>query len=33
LVLGGITGLAALGVLWAFWPKDEEEAEAVSEDA
>src|SRR5699024_1197903 len=21
MVLGGITGLAALGVLWAFWPK------------
>ncbi|ODQ84390.1 signal peptidase I [Dietzia alimentaria] len=28
MVLGGITGLAALGVLWAFWPKDEDEAPA-----
>lgn len=27
LVLGGISLLAALGVLWAFWPKDEDEGE------
>ena len=27
MVLGGITILAALGVLWAFWPKEEEEDE------
>lgn len=27
LVLGGITSFAALGVLWAFWPKDEDEGE------
>ncbi|MBB0995844.1 signal peptidase I [Dietzia maris] len=27
LVLGGITGIAALGVLWTFWPKDEDEDE------
>lgn len=26
-VLGGISLLAALGVLWAFWPKDEDEVE------
>ncbi|WP_440220176.1 signal peptidase I [Dietzia sp. MNB45] len=32
-VLGGITALASLGVLWAFWPRDEDEVEAVREDA
>ena len=32
IVLGGITGLAALGVLWAFWPKDEDEVEIEVEN-
>ncbi|USX45227.1 signal peptidase I [Dietzia kunjamensis] len=34
-VLGGITLLAALGVLWAFWPRDEsdDEVERTNADA
>lgn len=33
LVLGGITSFAALGVLWAFWPKNEENDEIDQEVA